>query len=258
MSNELNCEIVKDLMANYIDSLTSEKTNEFLKNHIESCESCRKAYLLLSEKDKYERTVENNLKEAKKLKRYMNKIRYRNLILGVVLASIIIITGYFVYQEFFNISNYKEPSSSIQVSELYQLNDDYVYFTIKNISNYEINSMSVGNIELEDDKNSIGISISRTRVGKKVSSNLTSDEKNIQSSRRFVIDTKSGDMVFLESFMKKNNNVTKEQLIDYAANADEKYILNSDEAIEYVYYVGNKENDKKLIWEEGMVLPEYP
>lgn len=37
----LDCYIVKDLMANYIDGLTSEKTNLDIKQHLKECEKCR-------------------------------------------------------------------------------------------------------------------------------------------------------------------------------------------------------------------------
>ena len=47
MREDLNCEIVKDLLPNYIEGLTSEYTNEAMKRHFETCESCKEAYELI-------------------------------------------------------------------------------------------------------------------------------------------------------------------------------------------------------------------
>lgn len=42
MSN-LPCEVVKDLFPSYIDELTSEVTNNLVKEHTTECEECRQA-----------------------------------------------------------------------------------------------------------------------------------------------------------------------------------------------------------------------
>lgn len=44
MTTELNCEIVKDLLPNYIEGLTSDETAAAVKAHIEGCEACRGIY----------------------------------------------------------------------------------------------------------------------------------------------------------------------------------------------------------------------
>ena len=36
------CDIVKDLMPLYIDDVLSENSKIFVKDHIDSCESCKK------------------------------------------------------------------------------------------------------------------------------------------------------------------------------------------------------------------------
>ncbi len=48
MKNDLSCEVVRDLLPSYIDSLTSEVTNEAMKTHLSECEDCRKAYEMMS------------------------------------------------------------------------------------------------------------------------------------------------------------------------------------------------------------------
>ena len=47
MTNE--CSIVKDLLPLYAENLTGEETNEFVKTHLEECESCRSEYAKIKE-----------------------------------------------------------------------------------------------------------------------------------------------------------------------------------------------------------------
>lgn len=41
---KVSCNIIKDLLPNYIDKLTSKETNELIENHLAECERCREAY----------------------------------------------------------------------------------------------------------------------------------------------------------------------------------------------------------------------
>lgn len=45
----LNCYIVRDLMANYIDKLTSEQTSHDMEQHLNECKECRICYQQMTE-----------------------------------------------------------------------------------------------------------------------------------------------------------------------------------------------------------------
>ena len=70
MSSKNDCEIVKDLLPNYIESLTSLATNDYIKNHIKNCPNCANTLknmhgeLLL--KDLYEGKASDFLKQINK------------------------------------------------------------------------------------------------------------------------------------------------------------------------------------------------
>ena len=66
----LTCNIVKDLLPNYIDGLTGEETNKEITEHIENCADCRAVYVqmkapVLIDAAKEKRKV-NYLKKIKK------------------------------------------------------------------------------------------------------------------------------------------------------------------------------------------------
>ena len=42
MKNE--CDVVKDLLPSYAEDLLSDNTNQFVKEHLDSCQECRKVY----------------------------------------------------------------------------------------------------------------------------------------------------------------------------------------------------------------------
>ena len=41
---ESKCKIVQDLLPTYIESLTSEETTNFIEEHLNSCNECKKIY----------------------------------------------------------------------------------------------------------------------------------------------------------------------------------------------------------------------
>lgn len=48
MKTDLPCAIVRDLLPSYVEGLTEEETTSAVKDHLESCESCRRHYEAMS------------------------------------------------------------------------------------------------------------------------------------------------------------------------------------------------------------------
>lgn len=44
MKNDTTCSLVQDVLPSYIDGLTNEKTNQFVCEHVRTCEKCRRVY----------------------------------------------------------------------------------------------------------------------------------------------------------------------------------------------------------------------
>lgn len=86
MKDKRECKIVQDLLPNYMESLTSIQTNEYIKEHIASCEECKKN-LENMQKEISVDTKEKNKKEVKYMKKYRNKMR----ILSFTLLAIFLV-----------------------------------------------------------------------------------------------------------------------------------------------------------------------
>ena len=73
MRNE--CSIVRDLMPLYVEGLVSEETEDFIREHLSSCESCRNEL----ESMKSGVVVEENMAETADLKIVKRKLMLSRL-----------------------------------------------------------------------------------------------------------------------------------------------------------------------------------
>lgn len=124
MKNE--CDIVKDLLPSYVADLLSNNTNQFVKEHLDSCQECRKLY------EGMKKTNCNNEEEEqieiKHLKKYNRHMFILKVIL-VILALIIIILPLIIFMKFYintnvankainNVNEYKNANNYLlQITE---------------------------------------------------------------------------------------------------------------------------------------------
>ena len=86
MKKENNCNIVQDLLPSYIENLTSEETNLFIKEHLKTCKRCKDIYNNMTE------NIENDLinEEIDIFKKIYFRMRFfRILILSISIILII-------------------------------------------------------------------------------------------------------------------------------------------------------------------------
>lgn len=77
------CDIVKDLMQNYIDKVSSEATNELIETHIQTCKECSEVLKEMQKDVDIEPLIEQN-EQVDYLKRFKKKK------IGTIIATIII------------------------------------------------------------------------------------------------------------------------------------------------------------------------
>ena len=102
---KIPCEVIRDLLPSYVDGLSSEVTNQMIREHLEECEECRNILAAMREG---ESKVQENLREIDFLKKTNKKMR-RDVITAVlgVLAAIVLIGGIRI----FAISDKAHPDS---------------------------------------------------------------------------------------------------------------------------------------------------
>ena len=91
MTDNLPCEVVKDLLPSYIDGLTSETTNELIRAHLQGCEDCRTAYERMRDP---ERTAEQDAQEKREID-YLKKNRKRNrtILIWSIVGALLLTAG---------------------------------------------------------------------------------------------------------------------------------------------------------------------
>lgn len=133
----LPCNVIRDLLVLYEDNVCSTESRELIKEHIETCEECRRIYedtqktlpdIALGDTKKLEKTQDEMF--LKSIEKYTRAITYKHLIiLGIFI--LVFSVGVGLYQTHFREFLFSVPASDIQVKELYQLNDGSIYCTLQ-------------------------------------------------------------------------------------------------------------------------------
>lgn len=96
------CDIAMDLMPLYVDDLLSENSKIFVKNHIDSCESCRKYYEKLSSEIKIPVSKEVRFSDLRPIeylksnlsKKIIKKVLATVLVVGLCVGALLFATLY--------------------------------------------------------------------------------------------------------------------------------------------------------------------
>lgn len=92
MKEKKDCKIVQDLLPNYIEKLTNEETNNYVKEHVKECSECREM-LENMQKNLSIASKENSKKEVKYMKKFANKMKLLRLIILLMIVLFVILTA---------------------------------------------------------------------------------------------------------------------------------------------------------------------
>ncbi|MBP3254950.1 MAG: zf-HC2 domain-containing protein [Clostridia bacterium] len=93
MKKNKQCSVIRDLLPNYIENLTSEDTNNFIESHIENCEECEQ--ILKDMKGDIKLKKINSKKEINALKKIKNKFRIKSIIFLCIFSLTIVACTFF-------------------------------------------------------------------------------------------------------------------------------------------------------------------
>lgn len=138
-----DCNLVKDLLPNYIDKVTSSETNIFMEEHLKNCDECRKSFEKMSEEMK----IDYKSKDEKKInifRKVNNKIRLLKVIIFVIIfilvvifiRKLVIINNIENRASEVNYNNYSKvmvetTEKYIAKTEYYQNNDNFIKINTK-------------------------------------------------------------------------------------------------------------------------------
>lgn len=143
------CEIVRDLLPNYIENLVGTQTKDFIKDHLKTCSECNTILKNIEEKDdiNYDNDIKEKEAEIRQIKKFRKKqfiltlssIGFIIIILSIVLLYIfiyipkksIITETYGKIQEITNLNNYKFTTYQYYITadtqKKYEFTDTFYY-----------------------------------------------------------------------------------------------------------------------------------
>lgn len=123
MGKNKECNIVQDLLLNYVDGVLTEDSNEFVENHTRECKSCReKLEELKKDMEESEKNVEKEVDYLKDVKKKINK-KNKIIIIVVIILAITITLNIVVF------INYSITACGMEI----YLNDDITELELKDI-----------------------------------------------------------------------------------------------------------------------------
>lgn len=112
--NNYPCNVIIDLLPSYIDGVCSEKTNADIKNHLDECPKCRKAYESMKEDLITVSKPDSSASEKEIIKKVNSKIKNDNKKLVIACVAICAVIAILAF--IFILPVKKIPQNSIRVS----------------------------------------------------------------------------------------------------------------------------------------------
>lgn len=113
---ENKCKIVRDLLPTYIENLTSDETNIFIEEHLNSCKNCKQIYQDMRN-DLDNQNIEDTeiINEIKEYKKKINLIKtiFWIIVIGIILTIVISVSYkfYVIRKTYYRNTNYREFES---------------------------------------------------------------------------------------------------------------------------------------------------
>lgn len=92
MKEKKDCQIVQDLLPNYIEKLTKEETNMYIEEHLRECTECKKI-LENMQKELNINSSKRDKREVKYIKKFSNKMKALKFIILALIIIYIAIVG---------------------------------------------------------------------------------------------------------------------------------------------------------------------
>jgi len=133
---KIDCEIIMDLLPGYVEKLTSERTNQAVEEHLESCENCREAYEQMTEE--MHPLEGEKIPEPVRVLPFLKKMKNRAFFRGALLAACICLSLWGLAKAYRYVK-YSVPVPGRAVSaESYLMEDGGIYVEIRVAEEYPV------------------------------------------------------------------------------------------------------------------------
>lgn len=137
MKEKRECKVMQDLLPSYVENLTNEETNKFIKEHINNCEECKKLLESMQKEIRVNGQKPDN-REIKFMKKYKRKLK---ILSGLILFAVIVYIT-FVARNFIILSSLENKQNK-------NWNNDNYHVTTYN---YHGDSLSIVDLKYKEGK----------------------------------------------------------------------------------------------------------
>lgn len=140
--NKLDCEIVQDLLPNYVEELTSDYTRHAVEEHLKTCNTCYDIYMGMRGELGEEQEIAEERKKIQSergITFFLRKVKARAFRKGIVLAVLVIgvLAGILGYNEYWQNFRVAVPPEAVSC-EAYRLKDGAVFMTLTVSDEYRV------------------------------------------------------------------------------------------------------------------------
>lgn len=193
----MNCNIIKDLMPSYIDSICSKETVAAIEEHIEHCQECKGTMHLMVQPPV--KKNETNVAAAKEPFKRINKKRRFQILTAIIITFMLTIIGSLVVGNVGVVKDFFFP----KVSAIVNIEDDMKNWQSVIFSDFHFNEQDYliyghlfGEKRIVNDANSENDVILRVKDEK---GNIIIDEFQISPGKSIKLkNLKRGEKYFLE------------------------------------------------------------
>lgn len=131
----ISCKIIEDILPLYADEVCSEESRALVNEHVAECEKCRKKLGMMSDTG----NEKADIRPLKNVGRWLEKLRLKTLIKGIVSGALII--GFIVFSIYFLTESkiLYVPAERVTVSDICMLSDGNIAFHMFIDDDYDLN-----------------------------------------------------------------------------------------------------------------------
>lgn len=91
-----DCKIIEDLLPNYIDGITNNETNKFIKEHLSKCQNCTEIYKNMTKDIEVDKV---DIKEIDYLKKIKRNFRLGTVLIVINILIVVLFINFFFSRE---------------------------------------------------------------------------------------------------------------------------------------------------------------
>ncbi|MBP3953656.1 zf-HC2 domain-containing protein [Bacillus suaedae] len=143
--SKVSCEIIKDLLPLYYDSVCSDDSKRMVEEHLSKCNNCKMELERIQDEihipkiDNIENRKDSNV--IKNISASWKRLRLKSFIKGGIISALLITTIILGYAGLFNWNITSVDTDVVEISDISQMEDGKIFYYAQINDGYSLNSL---------------------------------------------------------------------------------------------------------------------